>query len=466
MNRLFILLFVLFFSFAFYSCKKESFITSPDALLRISEDTLHFDTVFTSTGSTTQYLQIFNLNDQGLKINVELMGGLSSPFKINLDGVSGTIFNNVEILKNDSMYMFATVSINPTITNLPFVVRDSIKFTYNGNVRWLQLEAFGRNAYFLRNKIINTDTTFANDKPIVILGGLQVNENKQLTIPKGTKIYCNADAPIIVKGTLRAIGEKWDSTKIYFQGNRLDEPYKNYPASWPGIYFDATSKDNIMQFCVIKNSYQGTIALAPSVNTNPKLTIQECIIDNTYDIGIGGSNSSIVARNCLVSNAGYNVSIVGGGNYNFNYCTFVSYSNSFINHKNPVMNITNAASSNTSNALNMAVSNSILYGEGGLVDNEIVANKVGTNPYSITMNNVLYKLKIADPSFITFSNSLRNVVPVFDTVNTGERLYNFRHKTNSPTVNKGFNNGLVSFDLDGNPRVIGSLPDIGCYEKQ
>lgn len=458
-----ILILIVFF---FYSCKKESFTTSPNALLRLSSDTLHFDTVFTSTGSTTQFLQIFNLNDQGLKINVELMGGASSPFKINLDGVSGTVFNNVEILKNDSMYLFATVTINPTITNLPFVVRDSIKFTYNGNVKWLQLEAFGRNAYFLRNKIINSDTTFANDKPIVILGGLLVNENKQLTITKGTKIYCNADAPIVIKGTLRAIGEKWDSTKIYFQGNRLDEPYKNYPASWPGVYFDATSKDNIMQFCVLKNSYQGTIALAPSVNANPKLNLQECIIDNTYDVAIGGSNSSINARNCLVSNAGYNVSVVGGGNYNFNFCTFVSFSNSFINHKNPVMSITNAASNTTSNALNMVVNNSIIYGEGGLVDNEIVANKVGSNPFSISMNNILYKMKAADPSIISFSNSLRNALPIFDSVNTSERIYNFRHKVTSPTLNKGNNFGGVTFDLDGNLRLVGSSTDIGCYEKQ
>lgn len=448
------------------SCKKESFTNSPDALMRISSDTLRFDTVFTSTGSITQYLQVFNLNDQGLKLNIELMGGSLSPFKINVDGISGTQFNNVEILKNDSLYLFATVSINPTATNLPFVVRDSIKFTFNGNTKWLQLEALGRNAYFLRNKIISTDTTFATDKPIVILGGLQVNENKQLTLLKGTQIYCNADAPIVVKGTLRAVGEKWDSTKIYFQGNRLDDPYKNYPASWPGIYFDATSKNNLLQFCVIKNSYQGAIALGPSVNANPKLTLQECIIDNTYDAGIGGVNSSISARNCLVSNAGFNLNIVSGGDYNFNFCSFITISNQFINHKNPVVNITNAVNSTTSNALNLLINNSIIYGEGGLVDNEVALTKTGTTTFSVNFNNVLYKMKAADPSTITFTNSLRNAVPIFDSVNTSDRLYNFRVKPTSPTINKGNNSLPTSFDLDGNPRLVGALPDIGCYEKQ
>ena len=110
------------------SCKKESFITSSDALLRASEDTLHFDTVFTTLGSTTQYLKLFNQNDAKLNISsIELMGGASSFFKLNVDGLPGTSFKNIEMEANDSLYFFASVRIDPNIANLPFLVRDSIK---------------------------------------------------------------------------------------------------------------------------------------------------------------------------------------------------------------------------------------------------------------------------------------------------------------------------------------------------
>jgi hypothetical protein len=151
------------------SCKKESFITSSDAVLRTSEDTLHFDTVFTTLGSTTQYLKIFNLNNQKLKLSsLILKGGVSSFFKINVDGVSGTNFKDLELEPNDSMYMFATVRIDPNMANLPFLVRDSIEILYNGNTKWIQLQAYGKNARFLNNVKVTTDSSFTNSMPIVI----------------------------------------------------------------------------------------------------------------------------------------------------------------------------------------------------------------------------------------------------------------------------------------------------------
>ncbi|MEI9910051.1 MAG: hypothetical protein WDO71_10460 [Bacteroidota bacterium] len=133
---------------------------------------------------------------------------------------------------------------------------------------------------------------------------MRVNVNTQLTVNKGCRIYVHADAPIIVDGTLLANGLKDTADRVYFNGDRLDEPYKNYPASWPGIYFSATSKDNVFNYAVIKNSYQSIAVQDPSSNANPKVTLNECVIDNSYDAGIIASNSSITATNCLISNCG------------------------------------------------------------------------------------------------------------------------------------------------------------------
>jgi hypothetical protein len=63
--------------------------------------------------------------------------------------------------------------------------------------------------------------------------------------------------PLIVNGTLNVTGEKWDSTKVVFTGDRLDEPYRDFPASYPGIIFSETSKNNRIEYAVIKNAYQG-----------------------------------------------------------------------------------------------------------------------------------------------------------------------------------------------------------------
>ena len=333
------LLITLFPAILLLACRKDSFITSADANISISADTLHYDTVFTSVGSVTQSFKIFNDNNQKLRLSsVKLMGGTSSAFNINVDGFATSEATNLEIEANDSLYVFVQVNVDPATGNLPFIIRDSIQISYNGNNRLVQLEAWGQNAHFLRNKEVTTGETWTNDLPFVIQGYLYVANNQTLTIEKGCRIYVHADAPVIIDGTLKVNGEKDTIDRVYFNGDRLDEPYKDFPASWPGIYFRTTSKDNVMNYAVIKNSYQA-IALE-DVSSNapiPKLTLNECVIDNSYDAGIIALNSSITATNCLVSNCGKNVALVKGGDYSFTHCTIASYSNNFIQHKDPVL---------------------------------------------------------------------------------------------------------------------------------
>ncbi|MBX2931560.1 MAG: hypothetical protein KF781_06430 [Chitinophagaceae bacterium] len=448
------------------SCKKESFITSSNALLRTSTDTLRYDTVFTSVGSITQSFKIFNPNDKKLRLsNVQLMGGNNSYFKINVDGVAGTSFDNIDINANDSIYVFAMVTINPNSLLLPFIVQDSIRINYNGNTQFVQLEAYGQNAAFLRDVKVNTDTTWNNTLPIVILGSVTINPSVTLTIEKGTNIYFHADAPMLVQGTLKAVGEKYDSTKIVFTGDRLDEPYKNFPGAWPGIYFLDNSINNVMQYCIIKNAYQGAITQNPATNGNPKLSLNECIIDNIYDVAVGGSNSSINANNCLISNSGYNIFLTAGGNYNFTHCTVVSYGNYYLQHKYPVLNISNMVDNTTTNTVNATFTNCIFYGEGGLPENEILIKKQGNTLFNVVFNNTLYKLKDAEPATVNFiGNKLKNIAPLFDSINISDRYYNFHLRPASEAIDKGSNTGLL-IDLDGNNRNI-NLPDLGCYEKQ
>ena len=146
------------------SCRKESFIESGDARIFITSDSLKYDTVFVTTGSTYRSFRIINENDQRLRLSsIRLVGGNASAFKMNVDGTPGTEFSNLEIEANDSLYVFVQVNVDPTADNLPFIIRDSISIEYNGNRRWVQLEAWGRNAHFLRDKLVSTDETWDND---------------------------------------------------------------------------------------------------------------------------------------------------------------------------------------------------------------------------------------------------------------------------------------------------------------
>ena len=447
----------------FFSCKKDSFITSADARVTISADTLKYDTVFVTTGSTYKTFIIKNENDQKIRLtSIKLFGGATSVYKINVDGISGTQFNNIEIEANDSLFVFAQVNINPNAANLPFILRDSIEINYNGKRKLVQLEAFGQNAHFFRNKIIAANETWTNDLPYVILGSLLINANQKLTINKGCRIYIHADAPIVVDGTLHVNGLKDTIDRVYFRGDRLDEPYKDYPASWPGLFFRTSAKDNILNYAVIKNAYQAIALQDLSSNANPKLSLSECVIDNAYDAGIISLNSSIRARNCLISNCGKNLYLVKGGDYQFTHCTVVTYGSNFINHKDPVLTVSDFANNSTA-MLNAVFRNCIFWGENGIVDDEVVVIKKGSTIFNVNFDYNLWKVK-TNPVNIISNQVINNLPPQFDSVSTFKNYYNFRLQASSPAINKGVNAG-ISIDLDGKNRPVG-LPDLGCFEKQ
>ena len=454
-------LFLLLLAVLFVACNKESFTNNSSALLKTSVDTLHFDTVFTSTGSTSQFVKITNENDKGIHISsVKMAGGASSPFKLNVDGIAGVQVSNVDILAEDSIYIYVTVSINPSATNLPFIVRDSIEINYNGNKKFVQLDAYGRNAHFFRSRIIKSSEVWNNDLPYVILGGLMVDTNATLTINKGCQIYSHADAPFIVNGTLQVNGN--DSTRVVFTGDRLDEPYKDFPASYPGLMFSDVSKNNVLNYAIIKNAYQGIVVTEPSAGT--KLTLNETIIDNAYDAGLLGINTSITAKNLLVSNCGKNILLVKGGNYNFTHCTAATFSSSFIQHKDPVLAVTNYLN-NSANNLNAVFRNCIFWADAnGIVNDEVMVLKQGSTTFNVTFDQVLWRTQ-TNPANTTIVGAINNQNPIFDTINTSQKIYSFRLKDGSPAIDKGVNAG-VNIDLDGKTRPVGTKPDLGAYEKQ
>ncbi|RYY13218.1 MAG: hypothetical protein EOO04_32280, partial [Chitinophagaceae bacterium] len=442
---------VVFFAVLFFcSCQKDGFITSPDAGISFSADTLYFDTVFTSTGSVTKFVRIFNNNDQKLRISsVALSGGTNSPFRINVDGTPGN-GSDLEILPNDSLYVFVSVQVNPDAQDLPFILRDSLRINYNGNERFVQLQAWGQNAVFLRNHTVTGNETWTNTRPYIILDRLLVDKNASLTIEKGTRVYFHADAPLLVDGTLRVKGEKTDSLRVSFQGDRLDAPYREYPGAWPGIYFREESHDNIIEYARILNAYQGVVVDQPALNGLPKLVLNETIIQNCFDAGLIALRTNIRSRNTLIANCGKNLIVAFGGDYEFTHLTNVAYSNRYLAHKDPVLSITNVfenAGAIFTADLKASFVNSIFWGDDGLVKDEVVVRKEGNSPFTLNFANSLWKMSGTSP-LAGSSAMINNQDPLFNLVDNDKIQYDFRLKENSPAIGKG-KAVPIAFDLDG-----------------
>jgi hypothetical protein len=459
------LLFFVLTGIALISCQKQS-NQKNNARLSLSADTVQFDTVFASTATITQQVKLINNNDFVFNINtISLAGGSASPFIINIDGHPGPSLSNLHIPANDSLVIFVTVFIRASSAPVPFHLEDSIRISYNGNDQFVQLSAWGQNAHFLKNQVIMRDTVWPNDLPYVIYGNLTVDSNATLTIQAGTHIYVHAGAPIFVDGTLNIFGDSLESQRVYFTGDRLDLPYANYPGSWPGIFFRQSSRNNILNYGVFQNGNQTIVAEGLSSNVNPKLSLNQCVINNSLAQGILAVQSSVHAINCLISNCGQNIVIVSGGNYRFEYCTVASYSTVLLSHQQPVLSVSNSGSSGNQTItgdLNATFLNCIFWGSDGTPD-EAVIQKQGGTIFKILLDHSILKQENY-PANIDTTSLLLNTNPLFIATGISNKQYNFQLQAGSPALNAGANPG-INIDLNGDPRPM-NLSDLGCYERQ
>lgn len=456
-----------------FSCSKNDLITSPDAVLLTSAQQLHFDTVFTGRGSVTQFFTVVNDNNRAINIsNIALAGGLGSAFSINVNGQAGSSFSNLRLQAGDSLYVFARVTIDPTNSLSPFLVKDSITIQYNGNSQKVYLQAYGQNARYINGGNISSNTVWNNILPYVVVKPLTVDKGVQLTLTEGTRVFMNANAPLIVNGTLQTLGKSFDSTRVIFRGDRLDEPFRDYPGTWPGIVFSNSSTNNILEYTQVLNAYQALVIQGGPTAVPARLTLRNCTIHNAYDVGLLAFNSSVSAENCAFTQigndgspgvGGSNIIITGGGNHYFNHCTIATFAGFFQNHKQPVLFISNNANG-TAQPLALAMDNSIIYGQGSLTENELVTERIGNSAFAVNMRHVLYKAK-TPPTGVSFTNALANLDPLFDTINTSRLIFSFRLRNGSPCINTGMAGGPPT-DLDGLPRPVGIRPDMGAYEKQ
>ncbi|MEY3398109.1 MAG: hypothetical protein RL220_703, partial [Bacteroidota bacterium] len=130
-----------------FSCRKESFVTDPSATLEFSTDTVLFDTLFSTIGSTTRVVKVYNRHDENIRIS-RISLPENSPYYMVVDGVDGPVVEDIEIFAGDSMYIFVEVTIDPGNVNLPFLVEEDIEFITNGTPQNVHLMAYGQDAYF------------------------------------------------------------------------------------------------------------------------------------------------------------------------------------------------------------------------------------------------------------------------------------------------------------------------------
>ena len=147
MNKYIQSFFCLFLCLIFWhSCDKEISFVINESQLSFSKDTIYLDTVFSNIGSSTYNLKVYNNSSNNIIIpEIRLKKGLESLYRLNVDGIydqdngaEGKIFENIELLANDSLYIFIETTINIdniNSTDDSFIYGDQIEFFGNNNTQ-------------------------------------------------------------------------------------------------------------------------------------------------------------------------------------------------------------------------------------------------------------------------------------------------------------------------------------------
>lgn len=469
-------------------CRKdEDFTTDPGAKLSFSMDTIIYDTIFTTVGSVTKRFTVYNRNNRPVRIDrIELVGGQASPFRINVDGDAGTSFQGVEILAEDSMFVFVEATLDANNTANPLIIDDQIAFLTNGNVQEVRLIAWGQDAYFHRPEpgrfifgipfgvVAGTggaceNITWPNDKPHVVFGYAVVDSCSVLNIQEGTTVHFHNNSGMLVWRYAQLNVNGTLNDRVRFMGDRLEPLYDDLPGQWDRIWIlDNPNNPSQFNHVEIKNSLVGIQAetapfyLGVPTNTNP-LVLNNTNIQNCSVAGLLTRNYSVQSDNLLVANAGQScVVLQGGGEYTFNHTSIGNYW-SFEIRQTPAFYITNLYQNAIGDIEVRDIQNS------NFRDGIIWGNNTEEIEYDLDTDgatNFLFS------NYIIRTNANLNGEPQFTNINSGNNADpewvdpdegNYRLEPTSPAVDAGTQPYLGGLDLDGN-FFCGAVFDLGCYE--
>lgn len=306
------------------SCEQESFVRDGgEVQLAFSIDTVAFDTVFTTMGTATQKVTVYNRSDDNLILSsVTLEKGRTSRFRLNVDGDTSMIAHDVEIEAGDSIFVFVQANINPNDEQSPFLVEDAVSFS---NGQRLPLTAWGRNAVYHitpRDSVwlrIGSET-WTDSLPHVVVGNVLVSEDCTLRLTAGAEVHFATNAMLIVDSAARLLVQGTAERPVLLTSLRHDGWYRFLPGQWQTVWFYNYSTGNMIDHAVIENA-TGGLRCYPGA----QLTVSNSMLRNISDCAIIGQGATVTGNNLLVYDCLAGFTALMGGSYDFRHCTFANY---------------------------------------------------------------------------------------------------------------------------------------------
>lgn len=461
-------------SLSLTSCIEDGVSTSAADQPAFSTDTVRMGSLLTLGPSPTSRFIVYNRHDKIMNISdIAFRDDDAGQFRINVDGMSGRRFSNVEVRPNDSIFVFVEATLAENGKNVPVDVLAHIDFRVNGVTSSMPVKAQGQDVTRLKgNTRFAGEASLSPDKPYLVNDSLVVEQEATLTLPAGTRLLMHDDAAIIVHGTLRIEGSVEKPVEI--TGDRsgfvaASIPYEVMSGQWRGIRFFPTSSGNLISHASIRNSEEGLILdHCGGTTDHPALTLHNSVVRNTKNYVVEAIHSSLVAVGCELTDASLGILRLVGSEHLVSQCTLGNYY-LFTAIGGPALRMEHVDPDDTDEPepenpadkelpwLTADISNTIIYGLGPDISHGDLTG------LPVMLRNCLLKSAGSDDE--NFINCLWDTDPLFGVWREGY-IFDYRLAAESPAIGAGdpsLLSPMAETDMLGAPR--GGNPTLGAYQE-
>lgn len=469
-------------AFAMAACTDDdSFTTSSSARLTFSTDTVNLDTVFSTVPTSTHTFFVYNRGDDGLRIRtVRLARGNQSGYRVNVDGTyldnsTGSVANDFEVRKGDSIRVFVELTSPVNNEEEPQKVQDELVFALESGVEQrVVLRAWSWDAQIIDTLAIKSDTTIASIKPVLVRRGISVDSAATLTVLSPTRLYFKSGAGIDVYGRLKVQGSADETGDVVFRGERTDRmfsylPYDRVSGQWRGIRLHPTSTGNTIDFADIHSAEYGIQCDSAAYDSTVfRLVLSNSTIHNCKGYGLVATNSNVALYNSQLSNTLGDCLCVMGGKAEVVYCTLAQFY-PFSANRGVALRFTNFNSNANIPLYGFVCYNSLIT---GYAEDEVMGeSKDSTVAYAYYFANCIMRTPpVTDSTKLApFDNVLMETPKDsvqgkahFRIVDEDNLYYDFRLDSLSTAIGRA--TPIYWLPSDRRGRFRGDKPDIGCYQ--
>ncbi|MDE7385507.1 MAG: hypothetical protein K2N28_00030 [Muribaculaceae bacterium] len=446
-------------------CIEDGFTNSPSDRPHFSVDTLALGTLFTAEGSPTYEFKVFNPYSKSLNISrIALRDDAESHFRLNVDGVAGREFTDIEVRAKDSIFVFVEVTLPDLDLDHAVDYKRHLDFTTNGVTETVVITATALDAARMKAVTIDTDRTLTAARPYIIYDSLVVAPGATLTLEPGTKLHFHDGAELRVHGSLHADGSPGDGL-IEMTGDRWGNvvgrvDYEIMSGQWEGVMFTPTSRGNRMAYTSVRNTNWGVVVdSVPYDDATPSLSLHNCQLRNSKEYALLSSFSSIRAWGCELADASSGVVALQGGHAELVNCTIANYY-LFSVLGGPALQLYHASPDDAIPGVDLpllsaTVDNCIIYGNG------FDLSHADLNDTDVYIRRTLLKSEGTDDDH--FIGCIWDKDPLYGTIRE-DYHFDYRLHPESPAIaaaDPALMPATLTDDIDGAPRHPN--PTLGAY---